>query len=301
MFNIICFGEMLWDILPGQELPGGAPMNVAYHLQQLSQPVAMISRLGADDHGRRLLSYVQNKGLSTTFIQQDEAQETGKVYARVTAAHDVEYDIQFPAAWDFIAWEPALAAYLQQTPGPGYLVFGSLAARHTVSRSTLEKLLQGSATKVLDINLRPPHYTPERISWLLEQCDILKLNLAELELIAGWQGRSGTPEEGVQALAERFRINTIIVTMGGQGALLYTEGRFYRHPGFRVQVADTIGSGDAFLAGFLATLTRGGGPERCLAFANAAGALVASRQGGCPDYEPAEIERFGSPANKIDP
>lgn len=301
MFNIICFGEMLWDILPGRELPGGAPMNVAYHLQQLSQPAGMVSRLGADDHGRRLLSYLHSKGLATTFIQQDEAHETGKVYARVTPSHDVEYDIQYPAAWDFIAWEPVLAACLQQTPGPGYLVFGSLAARHMVSRGTLEKLLQSNAKKVLDINLRPPHYTQERVSWLLQQCDMLKLNQAELELIAGWQGHTGAPEAGVQALAEQFRISTIIVTMGEKGALLYTEGRFYRHPGFRVQVADTIGSGDAFLAGFLATLIQGGDPGRCLAFANATGALVASRQGACPDYELPEIERFLAPANKIEP
>jgi fructokinase len=296
-FNITCFGEMLWDILPGKELPGGAPMNVAYHLQRLSQPVAMVSRLGKDDHGRRLLAYLQTKGLSTNFIQEDGGHETGKVYARLNARHEAEYDIRFPAAWDFVAWEPALEARLQRTD---YLVFGSLAARHSVSRSTLEALLRTAAKKVLDINLRPPHYTQERVEWLLGECDILKLNEGELELIAGWQGSQLSPEEGVKALAARFGMEAVIVTMGGQGALLYTGGRFYRHPGYRVQVADTIGSGDAFLAGFLSTFIQGGDPERCLAFANAAGALVASREGACPDYEPREIEGFLTPSNKMD-
>ena len=287
MFNIICFGEMLWDVLPDKELPGGAPVNAAYHLQKLGQHVAVISRIGNDDHGRRLLDLMRNSHLSADYIQQDNTHATGRVLAQPISDHDVQYNILYPVAWDFIEWQPSLERLLEQA---GYLVFGSLAARNEVSAATLDKLLQSRLKKVLDINLRPPHFTQAQLVNLLQHCDILKLNGAELELISSWSGELPTKEEKVRAIAKEYHIPAIIVTLGAQGALLYMNGQFYVHPGFRVQVADTIGSGDAFLAGFLSSLIQGRSPEHCLAYANATGALVASRSGGQPAYDIAEIE-----------
>ena len=139
------------------------------------------------------------------------------------------------------------------------------------------------------MNLRHPHYSPEHIKELLGQCDILKLNQAELQLISSWYGAFSTAEEQVRIIARQLNIHTIVVTMGASGALLYMNDRFYTHPGFRVKVADTIGSGDAFLAGFLSSLIKGRTPEECLTIANATGALVASRSGGCPPYSLGEI------------
>ncbi|WP_217607138.1 carbohydrate kinase [Chitinophaga sp. GbtcB8] len=286
MYNIICFGEMLWDVLPQKELPGGAPMNAAYHLQKQGQQVAVISKVGKDNYGERLLTLLKDNGVTTDYVQQDALQPTGKVLAQPIGEHDVQYNILFPVAWDFIEWQPALGTLLQQAQ---YLVFGSLAARNNVSRSTLQKLLNWKIKKVLDINLRPPHYSPEHIKELLGQCDILKLNQAELQLISSWYGAFSTAEEQVRIIARQFNIHTIVVTMGASGALLYMNDRFYTHPGFRVKVADTIGSGDAFLAGFLSSLIKGRTPEECLTIANATGALVASRSGGCPPYSLGEI------------
>lgn len=286
MYNIICFGEMLWDVLPQKELPGGAPMNAAYHLQKQGQQVAVISKVGKDNYGERLLTLLKDNGVTTDYVQQDALQPTGKVLAQPIGEHDVQYNILFPVAWDFIEWQPALGALLQQAQ---YLVFGSLAARNNVSSSTLQKLLNWKIKKVLDINLRPPHYSPEHIKELLGQCDILKLNQAELQLISSWYGAFSTAEEQVRIIARQLNIHTIVVTMGASGALLYMNDRFYTHPGFRVKVADTIGSGDAFLAGFLSSLIKGRTPDECLTIANATGALVASRSGGCPPYSLGEI------------
>ena len=54
MHKVVCFGEVLWDILPGGAVPGGAPMNVAYHLhKQLKNPV-LITRIGNDNEGGKL-------------------------------------------------------------------------------------------------------------------------------------------------------------------------------------------------------------------------------------------------------
>ncbi|WP_143307821.1 carbohydrate kinase family protein [Chitinophaga vietnamensis] len=284
---IACFGEILWDLLPGKELPGGAPMNVAYHLQRLGNPVAMITRIGADDYGRRLLALMEQYQLDTRYVQQDTVHETGKVHATVTPEQEMQYDIVYPSAWDFIRMEPLLEALLQHPPS--YLVFGSLSTRNEISRQTLEHLLGMKATKVLDINLRAPHYHPDQVSWLLEQADILKLNEHELALLANWYDYTGPDETVISAMAANFGLHTIILTLGSKGCMLYTGGQFYYESGHVVTVADTIGSGDAFLAGYLHSIIKGDAPQQCLHFANALGAVVAGYHGGCPAYALEEV------------
>ncbi|MCW3467208.1 carbohydrate kinase family protein [Chitinophaga nivalis] len=284
--GIICFGEMLWDLLPDKALPGGAPMNVAYHLQQLQEKITMVSRIGNDERGYALLDIVSGYGLRTEGIQTDDRHETGKVYANVNNRKEVTYDIVYPVAWDFIAWESTLAQLLSTAR---YLVFGSLASRNEVSRQTLEKALEADIIKVLDINLRAPHYTQGHIAWLLTHADILKLNETELRLISNWYDGFEDNEAAMRALSTRFNIPVVVVTLGEAGAILYREERFYYQPGLPVVVADTIGSGDAFLAGLLHSFIQQRPDQESLAFANALGALVASRSGGCPAYEVSEI------------
>ncbi|PSL47912.1 fructokinase [Chitinophaga niastensis] len=286
--QVVCFGEMLWDIMPDKELPGGAVMNVAYNLQKLGDAVSLVSRVGKDDRGKALLDMLAGYGLNTSLIQVDNMHETGKVYADMTNPHDVHYDIVYPVAWDFISWEPALANLLQQTSS-GYLVFGSLCSRHDISRKTLEHALATDVIKVLDINLRAPHYSQPHIEWLLQHAHILKLNITELELISGWYGLFNDKESAVRGLSARFNIPAIVVTMGGDGAMLFMDDTCHYQPGIAVTVADTIGSGDAFLAGLLHSLLHQRPTKECLAFANALGALVASYPGGCPDYQVKEI------------
>lgn len=285
-YQVACFGEVLWDILPDKKLPGGAPMNVAYHLQKLGVPVAMISATGDDADGDDLRQVMQQLQLDTTFIQKDPAHETGKVYARLAATNEMQYEIVKPVAWDFIQATEDLREIAQT---PGYLVFGSLASRNEVSKETLLSLLDGGRTLVLDINLRPPHFTQELVELLLQHCHILKINEAELELIGDWYKLPASMEERVRALSRKYDIATIIVTLGDKGAALLMENAFYLHSGYKVTVADTIGSGDAFLAGFLYNRIINTPPAVTLAYACALGALVASYHGGCPAYDPNEI------------
>lgn len=287
-YNIVCLGEILWDILPDKELPGGAPMNVAYHLQKLSQQVAMVSKVGTDDHGRRLLQLMEKMHLDTAYIQTDHTYETGKVNAWMDAQHDMQYDILYPVAWDHINWQPSLEVLLTGD-SIQCIIFGSLMARHEVSAHTLHKALAAKAMKVLDINLRAPYYSRETLEWLMDSCDLLKLNIAELELISAWYGGGNNNEERIRALSVRFSIPTIVVTLGSKGCMGFIDGQFYYQEGQPITVADTIGSGDAFLAGFLACRLNNSAPAYSLAYANALGALVASLSGGCPEYDPAGI------------
>lgn len=261
-------------------------MNVAYHLQKMGLRTALISRVGQDARGDELLAVLERAGLSAAFVQKDNSQPTGVVNATLHETNEVSYEIVAPVAWDFIAPEKGLAGAVQQAQ---FFVYGSLAARNAASAQTLWQLVEMANTKVVDINLRPPHYSRQLVERLLHSADIAKLNEHELPLVASWYRELEKPEEQVRFLQDRFSIPTIIVTRGGHGAMVCREGELFFHPGFSVKIADTIGSGDAFLAGFLAKTGEGAPMEERLRFANALGALIASREGACPAYTVADI------------
>jgi fructokinase len=266
-------------------------MNVAYHLKKLGVNPALITRIGLDDEGRRLIRIMEASGVSTDFFQTDPALPTGIVDATVGAGGDVVYDIKKPVAWDHIGWEDRLEELISKT---GFFVFGSLAARDANSYRTLVRARALAKRKVLDINLRAPHYNRTVIEELLEDLFLLKLNHDELALIAGWLGRFETDRERIQALQDKYRLSRIVVTRGSRGAILQYNGVYYEHPGFTVRLQDTIGSGDAFLAGLIAQLGRGTAPPDALAFSCAIGSLIASYRGPCPDYAVGEIDALSN-------
>ncbi len=284
---IACFGEILWDLLPDRELPGGAPMNVAYHLHKLGETPALLTRIGNDEHGKRLLEILQQQGIDTGYIQFDAELATGLVHAMPDAGGEMHYDIVHPAAWDNIQVEASLEKLVAEAD---YFVFGSLAARAAQSRKTLFRLLEAASHKVLDINLRPPYFDRSIVEELMHSADIVKMNGSELSLIAGWYAPQKSMEAGMQLIRDRFAVDSVIVTLGGDGAVVNFQGHYFSHPGFPVEVADTIGSGDAFLAGFLARILHHHSPENALEFASALGALVTSKHGGWPAYGTDEVE-----------
>jgi fructokinase len=286
-YPVVSFGEILIDVLPGAAVPGGAPMNVAYHLKRLGVDPGLITRVGLDDPGKKLIQLMERNGISTDFFQMDFELNTGKVIATVLENKEVVYDIQRPVAWDNIQWDEYFEPLLASDP---YFVFGSLVARSEVSRNTLSRLLEMAKFKVLDLNLRPPFYSRELIEKIIKGVSLLKLNLAELELVTGWFSPYKSETERIKILQDRFNIPNIVVTRGGDGVVFNKDGIIYEHPGFVVELADTIGSGDAFLAAFITKFLQGASPPEVLEFASALGALVASYTGPCPDYGVEEID-----------
>lgn len=281
-FPVVCFGETLWDFLPGGKMPGGAPVNVAYHLKQLGKNPAVITRIGDDELGEELKAVYEAKNIDTRFFQVDEEHPTGKVFATLKEDNEVEYEIVQPVAWDFIEYSDEVEKMVAEAD---YFVFGSLASRNKKTRTSLLHYLESAKIKVLDVNLRPPHYTKEILETLLHHVDILKLNLSELHLIAAWYDDLKSDEEMVKLLKKKFDLQIVIVTKGGNGAMLFMHHQFYYHPGYRVKVADTVGSGDSFLAAIISKLMDDASPQEALNFASALGAYVASRTGGSPAYE----------------
>lgn len=287
--KVACFGEVLWDILPSGTVPGGAPMNVAYHLHQHRIPVTLITQIGDDEPGRAIKSFYAEKGMDTGFFDVDPAHETGKVYATAGGGGNMTYDIVQPVAWDFISADERKVRLVSEA---NYFVYGSLASRSSISQETLLSLLEVAKVKVMDVNLRPPHYSEKKLTDLMKKATILKVNEDELALIGSWFGSTTDRRGMVQALSDRLGVHTIVVTLGAAGALLYMNEHFYDHPGYRVQVADTVGSGDAFLAGMISQLIAKRQPAEILDYASRLGALVATKKGGCPPYDPGEINKI---------
>lgn len=287
--KIICYGEMLWDMLPDGKLPGGAPMNVAIHLQYQGLTPVVVSRVGHDGSGEELLGYLQQKGIGSQWVQVDEAHETGVVLVNVSNRSEVTYDIVQPVAWDYIQLQEGLEQVVAQSD---YFLYGSLAARSETSRNTLLALLNVAKQKVFDVNLRPPHYAREVLEPLLQQADIVKMNHHELIGIAGWHQPFTDEKAGMAFLKDYYAVPTIIVTRGENGAAVLSGQGYFEQAGYPVEVEDTIGSGDAFLGTFLVHYIAGKSYPEALRQACAMGALVATRRGATPAIPPEAVAQL---------
>ncbi|HLT07744.1 MAG TPA: carbohydrate kinase [Cyclobacteriaceae bacterium] len=287
--KIVCFGEMLWDVFPQQKIAGGAPMNLALHLQHLKAQVAFVSKIGDDQEGEELLTLLHEHALPTDKVLIDPTLPTGRVIVDDADKENIKYEIVKPSAWDNITWNENLQHEVSKADA---FIFGSLAAREPNSRTTLLKLLDTPVLKVFDINLRAPFYSFELLKQLLAFADILKLNEEELAKLMEFHMLEGDYINALDHIAKEYRLQMICVTKGKHGADLYKNGALTTHVGYQVKVEDTVGSGDAFLSAFIYSYLEGNCPDKILDDACALGALVATKKGGTPKYTAAEIERI---------
>jgi fructokinase len=282
--EILCVGEVLWDALPAGLFLGGAPFNVACHLRAAGVPVALVSRVGPDTLGEEVRARVARYGVGTDLLQSDAGLPTGFVRVAVDGAGDARFEIVAPSAWDAIEATPELLA---RAAAARAIVFGSLAQRAPTTRATIERLWDSPALMVFDVNLRPPYDDREVVQRSLRRADVVKLNADELRRLGDWFRLAGDGERALaDALAARFECRTILVTRGANGAALLRDGHWAEHPGFEVEVRDTVGAGDAFLAVALAGLLSGMDDRTLLRHANLAGAYVATQSGAVPADQP---------------
>ncbi len=281
--KVVCFGEILWDFLPGGTFPGGAPFNVAYHLHQLRTAPYLASAVGCDALGDELLRRVREWGLGVEGIARHADLPTGTVHARLSAAGDARYEIATNVAWDHIV--PS-AENLRAAANANAFVFGSLAQRSPFNQTALDQLLgvlPADAHRVFDVNLRPPHDDLALVRRLAAKATVLKLNADESARLTGLA--PGREEAHARALADSLACPFVIITAGARGAGLLREGRWYWETARPVVVADTVGAGDAFLAALVAQLVVGKKSDGDM-FAGACrlGEWVAAQRGATPTY-----------------
>lgn len=286
--EILCIGEVLWDRLPSGAKPGGAPMNVALHLNAIGLNAAIASSVGKDEAGQQLINFLQESGVKTDLIQLDETLPTSEVLVHLDANNNATYEICEPVAWDNIQLTRELA---EKAKNSGLIIYGTLASRNKTTRETLLQLLGNEdAVKLIDVNLRKPYDKQDVLEVLLAKSNIVKLNDDELVVFAGWHGVKGkTERELVEWFVNHHKVDMLCVTRGERGALMYYNNQFFEHPGFKVNAVDTVGAGDAFLAGLVASFLQQKTPDKAISFACATGAFVASKAGATPKYDMNEI------------
>ncbi len=284
--KILCFGEVLWDMLPTGEKPGGAPMNVALHLKKFGFDVSLASKVGKDDPGKKLLEFISGAGLDISNVQLDDTLATSKVLVHING-QEVRYEICEPVAWDNININSVLTKEVESC---GVIVYGSLASRNAETRQTLQSILNSDVLRIMDVNLRPPYDNETLVVPLLKFADVIKLNDEEIVTIASWfDVHDDKTEVLMRWLAKEFNAKAVCVTRGEDGAYLLHDDLFYSHKGFTVDAQDPVGAGDAFLAGYIYSLLSDKTAEDALGFACATGALVASKDGAAPEYGSEEI------------
>ena len=276
--TIAGLGEVLWDMLPAGRQCGGAPANVIFHASKLGAQGLVVSAVGADADGDDLLAFLKGKGIDCSLVARNDL-PTGTV--TVTLENGMpSYVIHRPAAWDAIPYTDAVDAVV---PRLSAVVFGSLAQRDERSRETLFRVLRHPALhalKFFDINLRQKFYSRETIAESLEVADVLKLNDEECAVLAELFGLPGDSRGAVAALADRFGLSHVILTLGAKGSMLYDGAAFAEYPVAPCErLVDTVGCGDSFLAAWCVAFLCGKGADAAMREATALSAYVAGHKG----------------------
>lgn len=244
------FGEVLFDHFPdGRRVLGGAPFNVAWHLQAFGEQPFLVSRVGEDEAGETVRTAMRDWGMDLAGLQTDSELPTGRVQVRIEH-NEPSYDIVQPVAWDAIT-DPDCPA-----GGCGLLYHGSLALRSETARAACGALRgRRPAIVFVDVNLRPPWWERDRMLAALEGAHWVKLNRHELnELMPG--ETSAVPR--ARSLLEKHRLSGLVLTDGSRGAEVLTADGIHlqTRPAARVEVVDTVGAGDAMSSVMILGLLR---------------------------------------------
>lgn len=289
-------GELLWDLLPqGKEL-GGAPANFAYMTSLLGDDGMVASRVGNDALGRAAARRLERLGLRASNVQLDSSHPTGTVKVEVDPTGQPSFDIAQNVAWDYFEWTPAWQSLAATADAVG---FGSLAQRAKQSRETIRaflKAMRPGAIRVFDVNLRQTYYSAAVLSESAKLADIMKVNSDELPVVAKLLNIPFIYDEVRAAhwLRDILGLKLVCITRGPKGSLLVSAEETSEHPGFRVSVADTVGSGDAFTAALVYHYLRGASVSTMNEAANRMGSWVASQIGATPGRDEFHLEKVRS-------
>jgi fructokinase len=295
VFTVVGLGELLWDMFPEGKQLGGAPANFAYMTSLLGDHGVVASRVGSDALGRAAGRRLERLGIRSAHVQLDSAHPTGTVNVKVDAAGQPSFEIAKPVAWDFFEWTPAWQSLAEKADA---VCFGTLAQRSPQSRATIRQFLQAirpGTTRIFDVNLRQKFYSAQTLAESAQLADIIKLNQDELPTVVKLLGFPFHDEESAgQWLRETYGLKLVCITRGAGGSLLVGEYATNEHPGCPVEVADTVGSGDAFTAALVYHYLRRASLTTLNEAANRMGAWVAGQTGATPKRDNSRLEKIRS-------
>ncbi len=249
--KIVVFGEVLFDCFTdGTEILGGAPFNVAWHLQAFGLNPILVTRVGQDARGEMILEAMEHWGITRDYVQIDPKRPTGTVSITVKDGEPT-YSISPEHAWGHI--QPVAKGL----PDNILLYHGTLALWSKDARNALEQIREERHTQVfVDVNLRAPWWEQKTVMSIIRNVSWLKLNEEEFSQL--FPGPGGETER-VKAAFESLKINTIIMTRGGRGATIYRPDKpeLNVSPTPASDIVDTVGAGDAFSAVFILGIDKG--------------------------------------------
>lgn len=281
-YNIIGFGEVLWDVFPEERQLGGAPANFVYHAHAMGAKGYLVSRIGDDALGREIVDRLKELGVDAENVSVDSEHPTGTVKVNVDAAGKPSYDITEDVAWDYIPYTADLTNLAKEADA---VCFGTLCSRHEVSRTTLLQFLDataGTTLRVFDINLRQHYYDSGLIASLLERTDVFKLSDDELPVVANIFDMPDEADAAARALAQDFQLQVVALTRGSNGSTLYCRGGKSERPVVPGKVVDTVGAGDSFTAGLTFGLLRNWPLDDVNLFASRVATFVCGQAGATP-------------------
>lgn len=287
--RVVSIGELLWDLLPTGPQLGGAPANVACHAAALGAQAAVVSCVGDDPLGRQALDLLRSRGLDTGAIDVLPGVPTGTVHVAVDATGHPTFDIVRDVAWDRLTAGGDGSAARARVAAADAVCFGTLAQRTPGARSAIHgwmAAVRPGALRVFDVNLRPPFHSPEVIEASLGCADVLKLNEDELPVLAAHLGVGGDAAAQVRAIAGRWGLRAVALTLGARGAALLGGDQWTTEPGRVVDVRDAVGAGDAFTAALILGLLRGWDAPAILRRATDVAAFVCTQSGATPVLPP---------------
>jgi len=271
--NIGVFGEVLFDVFPETaRVLGGAPFNVAWHLQALGCAPRLMSRIGRDADGAAIRKAMGEWGMDTAQLQTDANRPTGTVVVHLDRGQP-SYDILADQAYDAID-----AAKISETRY-SLLYHGTLALRTDKPRRALEKLKRSPDCLVfMDVNLRDPWWDREHVLQLAHEARWIKLNESELAQLGPMQANL---EVAARDFLSEHDLDGIVVTRGEHGAFAMTrDGQFAEtSPGRQTMVTDTVGAGDAFAAIIIVGIVREWALDEMLSRAQSFASLIVGQRG----------------------
>ena len=255
MKHILAYGEIIWDVYPGQRVLGGAPLNFAAHIVRCGGSCELLSAVGDDKLGYEAMTQIESLGMSDRYIQTN-GHPTGQCCVSINDRGVPSYHIVEDVSYDYIDFSGQIREDICDFD---ILYFGTLSQRSERSRKTLRALIAESRFSqiVCDVNLRPNCYDRESILLCLENATILKVSAEEepvLRNFAQYAPKDESPGEIAKAICEKYsNIQICLITMGGDGSYGYerASGIGYSQPAKGDNVVSTVGAGDSYLAAFV--------------------------------------------------
>jgi fructokinase len=281
----LVLGEVLWDLFPASVRLGGAALNFAAHIKRLGHEPLFTSAVGTDELGDKALQAITTLGLDPRFVQTTERFKTGTAAVELGPGDQTSFVIERPAAYDAVQLSDRHIEQIIEWH-PEWLYYGTLFSSSITGRDVLRRVLEAvpQARRFYDLNLRPGSGSPELVIELLRAANVVKLNEEELRSVHEFTELPADTEGFCRTGVERLGWNAVCVTLGARGCAMLAAGEYVEVQGHRVDVADTVGSGDAFAAAFMHGIISNWPAAEIAEFSNRVGALVASVHGAIPNW-----------------